>query len=62
MVENVTQIKIRIMINVGMIAKIQKNIIDVKKIIFGMLLFAVLKMLNIQQVLLMIWWLHVMKF
>ena len=60
MVENVTQIKSRIMINVGMIAKIQKNIIHVKKI--GMLLFAVLKMLNIQQVLLMIWWLHVMKF
>ena len=55
MVENVTRIKSRIMINVGIIAKIQKNIIDLKKIIFGMLLFAVLKVLNIQQVLLMIW-------
>ena len=41
MVENVTRIKSIIMINVGVSAKIQKNIIHMKKIIFGVLLHVV---------------------
>ena len=43
-----------IMINVNVSAKIQKNIMHVKNIIFGILLHVVVKMLNIQQVLLTI--------
>ena len=34
------------MINVGVSAKIQKNIMHMKKIIFGTLLHVVLKMVN----------------
>ena len=51
MVENAIQIKTGIMINVD--ANV-KNIIYVKKIIFGILLHVVAKMVDIQQVLLMI--------
>ena len=46
-VSNVTQIKSGITINVGMGAKIQKNIMHVKKIIFGIMLRVVVKMVNI---------------
>ena len=44
MEENVIQIKSEIMINVGMNAK---NIIHVKKIILGIMLHVVVKMINI---------------
>ena len=47
MVENVTQIESGIIINVSMSAKIQKNTMHVKKIIFGTLLHVVLKMADI---------------
>ena len=46
MVENVTQIKIGIMINAGVSAKIQKNIMHVKKMKFGILLHIVAKIDN----------------
>ena len=49
-VESVTQIKSRIMINVDASVK---NIAYVKKIIFGILLHVVVKMVNVQPVLLM---------
>ena len=45
MVENVIQIKITI--NVGASVKILKNIVCAKKIIFGILLHVVEKMVNI---------------
>ena len=54
MVENVVQIKIGITINICVSAKIQKNIICAKRIIFGVLLHPVAKMVNFKQVLLMI--------
>ena len=44
---NATGIKSGTTINVGVRAKIQKNIVCVKKIIFGILLHAVVKMANI---------------
>ena len=44
MVANTTQIEIEVTINVGVSAKIQKNIMNVKKIIFGILLHVVMKM------------------
>ena len=47
MVENVTQIKRGIKINVGASVKIKKNIVCTKKIIFGILLHLVTKMSNI---------------
>ena len=47
MVENVTQINNGIMINVIVNAKTQENKVHVKKIIFGILLYVVVKMLNI---------------
>ena len=50
MVESVTQIKSRIMINVDASVK---NIAYVKKIIFGILPHVVVKMVNVQPVLLM---------
>ena len=53
-VANVTQIKIRIMINVGVSGKIQKSKMCAKKIIFAILLHVVAKKANIQQVLLTI--------
>ena len=51
MEENVIQINGRIIINLDVSVK---NVIYVKKIIFGILLHAVVKMENIQQVLWMI--------
>ena len=58
MVKNVIQINVGIVINVdvGM-----KNVMYVKKIIFGILLHLFAKMENIQQILLMIQQLRVMK-
>ena len=47
MVKNVTRIKTGITVNIGARLKIQKNIVY----IFGILLHAVAKMANIQQVL-----------
>ena len=58
MEENVIQINGGIMINVDVSVK---NIIYVKKIIFGILLHVVVKMENIWQVLLMIQQLCVMR-
>ena len=46
-VKNVTQIKSEIMINVSGGAKMQRDIRHVAKIIFGILLHVVVKMLNI---------------
>ena len=46
MEESVILIKSGIMINVDVSVKIWKNILCVKKIIFGMLLHAVVKMVN----------------
>ena len=45
-VKNVTRIKSGITINVGVIVKIQKNIVCVNKIIFGILLHVAVKMVN----------------
>ena len=54
-VENATQIKSGITINVNKSADIQENIICKKKVImFGILVLGLLKMVNIQQVLLVI--------
>ena len=47
MVENITQIKSGITINVDASVKIQKNKMCTKTIIFGILLQAVVKMVNI---------------
>ena len=47
MVENVTQIKSGITINVGVSVKIQKNIPCMKKVLYVILLNVVLKMLNL---------------
>ena len=47
MVENVIKIKSEITINIGVSAKSQKNVICAKKIIFGILLHVVVKMVNI---------------
>ena len=47
MVENVIKIKSEITINIGVSAKNQKNVICAKKIIFGILLHVVVKMVNI---------------
>ena len=46
MIENVTQIKSGIAINIGVSAKIQKSIIHLEKI-FGILRHVVVKMMNI---------------
>ena len=46
-VENISRIEIRITIHVGAILKIRKNIICVKKIMFGIQLHVVSKMVNI---------------
>ena len=46
-VANVTQIKIRIMINVGVSVEIQKSKMCAKKIIFAILLHVVAKRANI---------------
>ena len=54
MVENVTRIKSGSTINVSASAKIQKNIMQVKTIIFGILIHVVAKMVNLYEVLLTI--------
>ena len=54
MVENVTQIKSGIKINVGVSAKTQKNIIFAKVFIFGIIEHLLVKMVNIYKVLLVI--------
>ena len=57
MVEGLIQVKSGIMINVGASVKIQRNIVFVKKIIYGIMLYIVAKKINIQQDLLTIQWL-----
>ena len=47
MLESVTQIKSGITIIVGVSTKIQKNIMYLKKIVFGILQHVVAKMVNI---------------
>ena len=54
MVGNIIQIRSGTAINADENEKIQKNIMRTKKIIFGILINAVAKMVNIQQVLLTI--------
>ena len=54
MVENITQIKIGIKINVGVSAKTQENIIFAKVFIFGIIEHLLVKMVNIYKVLLVI--------
>ena len=54
MVENVTQIKSEMTISVGESVKILKNIMCTKKVIFGILPHVVVKMVNMQGVLLTI--------
>ena len=58
MEEAVIQIKSGITINVDTSVK---NIKHVKKIIFGVLLYVIVKMENIEQVVLMIEWFRMMK-
>ena len=58
MEENVTQINDGIMINVDVSVK---NIMDMKKIMFGIILHVIVKMENIQQVLWLIQRLCVME-
>ena len=50
MEENVTRIKSGITINVGVSTKLHENIMRVKKIVLGILLQVVAKMVNIWQV------------
>ena len=54
MVENLIQIKSGIMINASVSVKIKKNIACEKEIIFEILLPVVVKMVNMQKVLLTI--------
>ena len=54
MIENVSQIKNGITINGGASEKIGKNLMCAKMVIFGILLHVVAKMVNMQEVLLMI--------
>ena len=60
-VRNVIQSKSGIAIYVEVSVKIGKNKICAKKIIFGILLYVVAKMVNILQLLLMNQWLSVIK-
>ena len=46
-IANVILVKISIMIHVGASVKIQKNIMCMKKIIFGILVHVLMKMVNI---------------
>ena len=50
MAENITRIKSRITVSVGVSVKILKNKVHVKKIIFGILLHVVVKIANIWKV------------
>ena len=62
MVENVTRIINGISANIGVSVKLQKkHLVCVEKAIFGILLHVVVKMVNMQEVLLTIQWLRVMK-
>ena len=55
MVENVTRLKNGISANVGVSVKLKKNhLVCVNKTIFGILLHVVVKMVNMQEVLLTI--------
>ena len=54
MVENVTQIKSWITINVNVSAKIKKNIMRTKKIIFGIQVHVLVKEVNTQKLILII--------
>ena len=60
MVKNVTWIRSGITINASVSAKIEKNIMHAKNVIFRIQLPAVVKMENMQKVLLTIYWLRVM--
>ena len=53
-IAKVTRIKSGIMINVDMSAKIQKNIRQAKKIISGIFLHVVVKIVDVQEVLMAI--------
>ena len=52
MVEKVTGIKSGITINFCVTAKVQKNIMSQRKVIFGILLHVVVNMVNMDEVLL----------
>ena len=60
MIANVIQIESRTMINVDVSTNIQEKMFA-KKVIFGILLHVVLKMVDMQKVLLTIQWLCAMK-
>ena len=47
MIENIIEIKCGIMVNVGVSVKIPKNTVYAKKIIFGIMLHVVAKMVKI---------------
>ena len=47
MIENIIEIKCGIMVNVGVSVKIPKNTVCAKKIIFGIMLHVVAKMVKI---------------
>ena len=49
------------MINVGASVKIKKSVVYSKKVVFGMLLHSVVKMVTMWQVLLTIQWLRAVK-
>ena len=59
--KNVTRIKSGIKITIGVNVQIQLNIMPTKYIIFGILLHVLVKMVDVQEVLLTVWELYVMK-
>ena len=59
--KNIIHIKSRKRISVGSSVKIKKNIVCLKKIIFGILLHVIVKIANMLEVLLIIQWSYVMK-
>ena len=61
MAKNVTWIKNGITISVGVSVKIHKSIVCTKKVILGILQHVVVKMVNMQEVLLMLHWLDKIK-
>ena len=61
MAKNVTWIKTGITISVGVSVKIHKSIVCTKKVILGILQHVVVKMVNMQEVLLMLHWLDKIK-
>ena len=58
MIKNKTWIKSRITINVGVSAKIQKNILRAKNIIFRIILHVIVKMINMLEILLILLMIH----